>query len=322
VLMPEQVNSTGGAHPLQPEPFHAGEELPNPLPSGAHRVISEMAAAQMRTMMEDVVLYGTGKPAQLNGYSSGGKTGTAQKIDPATHRYSKTMHVASFAGIAPVHNPVIAVAVVIDDPKAGSYYGTAVSAPVFTEVAQEVLEYLGVPHDEAIRPSKAKTDLLRASREDDHDETGEDINALYAAVNDLPNDDPLKAQADGAGASASTETETAAGSGIANPGSTASAAAQPVQNAAPASSRAAASGTALGAAGVRAASPPNEVVVQSAKQVKVPSFVGMSMRRVIETAAGAGLEVQLAGRGSVREQAPAAGSLVPPGTKVVVRGTR
>ena len=101
----------------------------------------------MRKMMEGVVLYGTGKPAQLNGYSSGGKTGTAQKIDPATHLYSKTMHIASFAGIAPVNNPAIAVAVVIDNPKVGSYYGTAVSAPVFAEVAQQVLEYLGVPHD-------------------------------------------------------------------------------------------------------------------------------------------------------------------------------
>ena len=108
----------------------------------------------MRKMMEGVVLFGTGKPAQLNGYSSGGKTGTAQKIDPATHLYSKTMHIASFAGIAPVNNPVIAVAVVMDNPKAGSYYGTAVSAPVFAEVAQQVLEYLNVPHDIEVRASK------------------------------------------------------------------------------------------------------------------------------------------------------------------------
>jgi cell division protein FtsI (penicillin-binding protein 3) len=58
------------------------------------------------------------------------------------------MHIASFVGIAPVNNPVISIAVIIDNPKKGpSYYGTAVSAPVFAEVAQEVLEYLGVTHD-------------------------------------------------------------------------------------------------------------------------------------------------------------------------------
>ena len=105
-------------------PFSADEDLPNPLPDGAHRVITTLTAAQMRKMMEGVVLFGTGKEAQLDGYSSGGKTGTAQKIDPATHRYSKTMHIASFAGFAPVNNPVIAVAVIIDTPK-GQYYGSA-----------------------------------------------------------------------------------------------------------------------------------------------------------------------------------------------------
>ena len=62
------------------------------------------------------------------------------------------MHIASFAGFAPVNNPVIAVAVVIDSPK-GDYYGTAVSAPVFAEVAQQVLEYLGVPHDIDLQPA-------------------------------------------------------------------------------------------------------------------------------------------------------------------------
>jgi membrane peptidoglycan carboxypeptidase len=118
VLMPGQVDANGHQSPPrappQASPFKPGGDLPNPLPAGAHRVLSTLTAAQMRKMMEGVVLYGTGKQAQLNGYSSGGKTGTAQKIDPATHLYSKTMHVASFAGIAPVNNPVIAVAVIMD----------------------------------------------------------------------------------------------------------------------------------------------------------------------------------------------------------------
>jgi len=342
VLLPQQVNSSAGAQALRPEPFRAGAELPNPLPAGAHRVISEMAAAEMRTMMEGVVLYGTGKPAQLNGYSSGGKTGTAQKIDPATHRYSKTMHVASFAGIAPVRNPVIAVAVVIDNPKGGSYYGTAVSAPVFTEVAQEVLEYLGVPHDEPIRPDRTKPQLLQATREDDHDETGEDINALYAALNDLPTDDPLKAQADSAAASASASASNATQDSTGQAGS---GNAQAVMTAAALNSRSGRSGTSQAVSGVptgsgvqtgspqaittqmtSGASRPSarggDVVIRATKQVRVPSFVGMSMRKVIEVAAGAGLEVKVAGSGAIREQAPAAGSLVPPGTKIVVRGAR
>ncbi len=62
--------------------------------------------------------------------------------------------------------------------------------------------------------------------------------------------------------------------------------------------------------------------VKPTRQVKVPSFVGMSMRQVIETAAGAGLEVQVAGSGTIREQAPVAGAMVTPGTRVVVRGAR
>jgi len=65
------------------------------------------------------------------------------------------MHIASFAGLAPVNNPVIAIVVVMDSPK-GDYYGTTVSAPVFAEVAQQVLEYLGVPHDIDLRPATSK----------------------------------------------------------------------------------------------------------------------------------------------------------------------
>ena len=102
------------------------------------------------------------------------------------------MHIASFAGIAPVNNPVISVAVIMDFPKKGpSYYGTAVSAPVFAEVAQQVLEYLGVPHDIDIHEPKPPAKPAKPIREDDHEDAG-DINALFAAVNDLPADDPLR----------------------------------------------------------------------------------------------------------------------------------
>ncbi len=75
-------------------------------PGVQRRVISPMTAAQMKQMMQGVVLHGTGKKAILEGYSSAGKTGTAQKVDPATHAYSHTKYVASFAGFAPINDPV------------------------------------------------------------------------------------------------------------------------------------------------------------------------------------------------------------------------
>ena len=285
-------------------------DLPNPLPAGAHRVISALAAAQMRKMMEGVVLFGTGKPAQLDGYSSGGKTGTAQKIDPATHTYSKTMRIASFAGFAPVNNPVIAVAVVIDSPK-GDYYGTAVSAPVFAEVAQQILEYLSVPHDIDLRPAAPVPEKSAPASEDESASQGENVQALYEAANDLPGDDPLRAA----------------------PSVSNSATAQLPGH--PVSPAATYQGGALAGNSPRAPaqtptqqkesnSPPaaNMVVVSDAGQIRVPSLIGLPMRKVIEEAGSAGLEVEIAGSGTAREQAPAPGAMVPPGTKIVVRCER
>jgi cell division protein FtsI (penicillin-binding protein 3) len=260
----------------------------------------------MRKMMEGVVLYGTGKQAQLNGYSSGGKTGTAQKIDPATHLYSKTMHIASFAGIAPVNNPVIAVAVILDDPK-GQYYGAAISAPVFAEVAQQVLEYLAVPHDIDLRRPRAKADA-HLSEDDAHQQTA-DINALYAAINDLPSDDPLR----GTPIQPASTTQPA-------PTGQSAAATQSPTNAPPANAAAiAAPGTAPAASSQPAATQPTTIIVAEGKTLRVPSLIGLPVRKVIEQAAAASLEVQINGSGVVREQAPAPGTMVAPGTKIVVR---
>ena len=288
---------------LQASPFRPGEELPNPLPAGAHRVLSELSAAQMRKMMEGVVLYGTGKQAQLNGYSSGGKTGTAQKVDPRTHLYSKTMHVASFAGIAPVNNPVIAVAIVIDTPKGASYYGAQVSAPVFAEVAQQALEYLGVAHDIDIRQPKTPAKPQKPTHEDDED-NAPDINSLFAAVNDLPADDPLREPAPQPASVPATPLPPTANTSPAAP-QTASTAPAPPSPAAPAQP-----------------SPPKAVIMTADGQRKVPELVGLSVRKVIETAAIAGLDVEVTGTGTVREQAPAPGTVVGPTTHIVVRCSR
>jgi cell division protein FtsI (penicillin-binding protein 3) len=111
-----------------------------------HRVLSPETARTLRPMLESVTLNGTAKTAQLDGYTAAGKTGTAQKIDPATRAYSKTKYVASFVGFAPVENPAVVIIVVIDEP-AGSYYGGTVAAPVFRDIAESVLPYLDVAPD-------------------------------------------------------------------------------------------------------------------------------------------------------------------------------
>ena len=295
ILFPGQVDSPT-QQSLAAQPFKAGEDLPNPLPDGSHRVISTMAAAQMRKMMEGVVLFGTGKPAQLNGYSSGGKTGTAQKIDPNTHKYSKSMHIASFAGFAPVNNPVISVAVVIDTPQ-GDYYGTSVSAPVFAEVAQQVLEYLGVPHDVDLKPV-ANAKPVKPAPEDDSSVDERDIQALYQAANDLPSDDPLRGGPQPQPASTSTTA--------------------PAKTTSPAASQIVANSPAPPAASA-VQQQPQTVTLGDPNRVRVPSLTGIPIRRVIEQAAAAGLEVQIVGNGTCRQQAPAAGAMVAPNTKIVVR---
>src|SRR5438067_8862664 len=103
-------------------------------PPDERHVLSTLTAAQMKQMMQGVVLHGTGKKAILEGYSSAGKTGTAQKVDPATRTYSRTKYVASFAGFAPINNPSVTVAVILDSA-VGLHQGGQVSAPVFQRVA-------------------------------------------------------------------------------------------------------------------------------------------------------------------------------------------
>ncbi len=123
-----------------------GEEMQKVVAPPPTRVVSPTTAATLRRMLEGVVLEGTGNLARLDGYTAGGKTGTAQKIDPATGRYSFSDHIASFVGLAPINTPAITVLVTLDSPK-GHYHGGDVAAPVFRRVAQQVLAYLDVPQD-------------------------------------------------------------------------------------------------------------------------------------------------------------------------------
>lgn len=320
----ESTSAMKGSEELKPLAFHPGDALPDPLPDGSRRVISTLTAAQMRKMMEGIVLYGTGKAAALNGYSSAGKTGTAQKIDVVTHTYSKTKYVASFAGFAPVNNPAISITVIIDSPSAGgSYYGAAVSAPVFKAVAQQVLEYLGVPHDTEVKTSPASP--AKNEPEDAPSEHLGDLNDLFADVNDLPMDDPLRNPV----------------TPIPDAGNAVAAQAIPSPGAATASTQRQEKLVALQKVPtpmpaeytdrtqplqVPVSPPPvsgkGSIMVDSGRKVAVPEFAGLGIRKVVEKAGGAGLGVQVIGSGIARDQAPAPGTMVPLGTLVVVRCSR
>jgi cell division protein FtsI (penicillin-binding protein 3) len=131
-LIREIRNTSGGA-----------SYRPNP---EQHRVISRETATALRGMLEGVTLNGTAKKAQLDGYTAAGKTGTAQKIDPKTKTYSSTKFVASFVGFAPVNNPAVVIIVVIDEP-GGAYHGGDVAAPVFRQIAEQILPEMGIIPD-------------------------------------------------------------------------------------------------------------------------------------------------------------------------------
>ena len=115
-------------------------------PAEPKRVIRPETAATLRRLMEGVILNGTGKLAHLDGWTAAGKTGSAQKIDPATGRYSRTQLIASFTGFAPINNPAVSILVSLDSP-VGLHEGGMVAAPVFKRIAEQVLPYLDVPRD-------------------------------------------------------------------------------------------------------------------------------------------------------------------------------
>ncbi|HYV75512.1 MAG TPA: penicillin-binding protein [Candidatus Binatia bacterium] len=288
----------------------AGELPPNAGPKPVvfhppqqHRVISTLTAVKMKKMMESVVLDGTARRAILDGYTVAGKTGTAQKVDPATGAYSKTKYVASFVGFAPVNNPAITIAVILDSAQ-GLHQGGQVSAPVFRSIAQQVLEYMHVPHD--IEPkNQQRLILLASTKNDDLAEEGSD-RLGFALLTD--NDD-------------ATATETASNS--------------PAESAAIGIIRSAKQLTPVAAVAsepvASATAPPAEtatgtvqtsdgtVILNVDSGIVVPSFMGKSLRASIETAQQSGLEINALGSGIARQQSPPPGTHLLAGQKVTVR---
>jgi cell division protein FtsI/penicillin-binding protein 2 len=276
-------------------------------PANERRVISPLTAAQMRKMLEEVVLHGTGRKALLEGYSSAGKTGTAQKVDPATGAYSRSKYVASFAGFAPINNPAITVAVILDSAQ-GLHQGGQIAAPVFQRIAQHVLEYLHTPHDVELPASRQVLLARQRVTNDELDESSPDhlggsleVADVGPAMPNLPVTamKPSPTIAAQVVAASMKEKETPA------PTSTTK---SPLSSEPAAEEKAVTGGT----------------VVLDVEQggVEVPSFTGKSVRAAIEMAQDSGLELDAIGNGLAREQSPPAGSHVASGARIVVRFAR
>jgi len=286
-------------------------------PADGRRVISSTTAAEMKQMMQKVVLEGTGKRAILEGYSSAGKTGTAQKVDPGTHAYSKTKYVASFAGFAPLNNPAIVVAVILDSA-VGLHQGGQVSAPVFQRVAQQVLEYLHTSHDVELPRSRQ---MLLASHQVKTQELAEGSPDRLGDVMDVaeaPTTSPVPVPA----RTVANATSESSGGVVVPAGLRQS---EPV---APSSTELKSPPAMENSQSAVAATPDHlpssGTVVLDAEQggIVVPSFVGKSVRGAIELAEDSGLDLDAVGSGLAREQAPAPGSHVATGARVTVKFSR
>ncbi len=157
------------------------------------RAIDAETADVVRRMLESVTDEGgTAASLKTSLYKIAGKTGTAQKVDPGTRRYSATKYISSFAGFAPAHAPRIAMVVAIDEP-VGQHFGSVVAAPAFQQIAEETLRYLGVapaasdaPRPEALakkdaapaRAKKAKAPVIEPTPELDSTEIEADADAV------------------------------------------------------------------------------------------------------------------------------------------------
>ena len=159
----------------------SGQTLARFEPAARRRAISPTTSRMMIDILRGVVLPGgTGTQAALSGYDVAGKTGTAQKLDPNTGRYSRTRTVASFAGFLPADDPQLTILVVVDEPKTDQWGGT-VAAPVFQRIAAQAVQYLG------ILPRGVSGEVLAAQAP--ASERAESFRKRYG----LPKDEPIQA---------------------------------------------------------------------------------------------------------------------------------
>ena len=266
------------------------------------RILKPDSAILMRQMMEGVVLRGTGRVhAKLNGYTSAGKTGTAQIYDPETHHYSHNYN-ASFVGFAPVTNPALVVLVTVHNTSGENGQGADAAAPVFSAIMTEALRMLDVPRDIPETEIAAKQPKKK-------DKNFDDVSIADLGEPSIMEEDPSVRQL----LAEQMQIIPAAPNSTDIP-------------AAPLMAMAVAPTATLRPAGnspVLAPAPPAPIPVQSRDQgPTVPDFRGKSMRDAVDAASASGIAVTVEGSGVARAQVPVAGSPLHQGERIRIVFTR
>lgn len=279
------------------KPGQPAETFPADRPE---RIMRPETAIQMRQMMEGVVLHGTGKKAALAGYTSGGKTGSAQVYDLKAHVYTHTYN-ASFLGFAPVVNPQVVVAVTLNGTTHGSAgFGGVVAAPVFREVAMTALRILDVPKDLPENPSP-----IAERRAAQDASVGSDL--AIAGLGEPPeaweSTPSTQDFARGVGAAGRPAARTQAVSSVTPP---------PVRPDAKVEVKASTEASDVDRRPFLTASAASPVIPGTPfGGTKVPDFRGLPLSSVLAEAAADGLQIAVQGSGLARVQDPPPGAYLP-----------
>jgi len=281
------------------------------------RVIKPETAITMRQMMEGVVLRGTGRVhARLDGYTSGGKTGTAQIFDSETHHYTHNYN-ASFLGFAPVTNPALVVLVTVHRTAGENGQGADAAAPVFKAIMTEALRMLDTPKDIPEEMVAAR----KAPAKEKPGEFADDVAIAGLGEKSIMDEDPtvkqllaeqIKPVADPDAIPAAGSEETRLKSRVPEQEQAKSRVPEQeqVKSRVPEQEQ------------VKSRVPEQEQVKSRAPEDAVPDFRGKSMRDVVEEASGQGLDVMVEGSGVARAQVPLPGSPLRRGEQIRVVFTR
>ncbi|PKM80640.1 MAG: stage V sporulation protein D [Firmicutes bacterium HGW-Firmicutes-14] len=247
-------------------------------PEPVRQVVSKSTARQLAGILEKVVNSGTGRNAYLEGFRVAGKTGTAQKAGPGG--YVEGRYVASFAGFAPADDPQVAILVVIDEPQGGIYYGGQIAAPVFKNLAKDILRYLNVTPELSEEEIKNRSDQAEVLVPDV-------VNMSLEDAQDILREAGLKARIEGEG---SWVVEQQPKGGIRFP----------------------AGSQVLIYLGDKGGTVPN------GQEVTMPDLTGLTMREAGQLLGRLGLQINAVGTGLVSEQKTAPGTKLKSGSTVTV----